>query len=64
MKLFRSYLTDRLQCTTFNASLSEKLPVKTGVPQGSIFLAARADMTLKMMAHKKASTIKIKIKYS
>ncbi len=27
MKLFRSYLTGRLQCTKFKGSLSEKLPI-------------------------------------
>ncbi len=35
-KLFRSYLTDRLQCTKFKGSLSEKLLIKMGVPQPSI----------------------------
>jgi ribonuclease P/MRP protein subunit RPP40 len=36
MKFFSSYLTDRNQCTTFKGKLSEKLPITTGVPQGSI----------------------------
>lgn len=30
------YLRDRQQCTNFNGCISNKLPVKTGVPQGSI----------------------------
>ncbi len=33
---FRSYLTDRQQFVYMNGSRSEKGPVRTGVPQGSI----------------------------
>ena len=32
----RSYLTGRSQCVVINGTLSKKLPVSTGVPQGSI----------------------------
>ena len=33
---FQSYLTDRYQCTRVGTSVSDPLPVKHGVPQGSI----------------------------
>ena len=33
---FSSYLKGRTQCTIFKGKTSEKLPIKTGVPQGSI----------------------------
>ena len=33
---FRSYLSDRYQCTTINGSLSDPKILKCGVPQGSI----------------------------
>ncbi len=33
---FRSYLTDRQQFVYMNGSRSEKVPVRTGVPQGSM----------------------------
>jgi len=33
---FRSYLTDREQCTEFGSIISPKLPIVCGVPQGSI----------------------------
>ncbi len=33
---FRAYLTDRQQFVYMNGSRSEKGPVRTGVPQGSI----------------------------
>ncbi len=36
IKWFKSYLLDRNQCTSFKGKVSEKLPIKTGVPQGSI----------------------------
>jgi hypothetical protein len=36
IKWFNSYLKGRTQCTYYNGKLSEKLPIKTGVPQGSI----------------------------
>ena len=36
LKWFRSYLTGRLQRVLFNGVVSDALPVKTGVPQGSI----------------------------
>ena len=36
MKWFTSYLSDRRQLTSFKGSLSDILPVLTGVPQGSI----------------------------
>ncbi len=36
MKWFTSYLTDRKQCTKFKGHTSEYLPIKVGVPQGSI----------------------------
>ena len=35
-KFFRSYLTDRQQCVTINNTLSNLVPVSSGVPQGSI----------------------------
>jgi sarcosine oxidase/L-pipecolate oxidase len=33
---FRSYLSERYQAVRINSTLSEKLPVVSGVPQGSI----------------------------
>ena len=33
---FRSYLTDREQCTEFGSTISPKLPIVCGVPQGLI----------------------------
>ena len=33
---FSSYLKGRMQCTVFRGKVSEKLSIKTGVPQGSI----------------------------
>ncbi len=36
IKLFKSYLLIRNQCTSFKGKVSEKLPIETGVPQGSI----------------------------
>ncbi len=36
IKWFKSYLLDRNQCTSFKGKVSEKLPIETGVPQGSI----------------------------
>ncbi len=36
IKWFKSYLLDRNQCTSFKGNVSEKLPIETGVPQGSI----------------------------
>ncbi len=36
IKWFKSYLLDRNQCTNFKGKISEKLPIETGVPQGSI----------------------------
>ena len=35
-KWFRSYLTSRMHCVTINGSISDQLPVISGVPQGSI----------------------------
>ena len=35
-KWFESYLTSRFQCVAINGSLSDLLPVVSGVPQGSI----------------------------
>ncbi len=32
----KSYLLDRNQCISFKENVSEKLPIETGVPQGSI----------------------------
>jgi retron-type reverse transcriptase len=36
IKWFSSYLKGRSQCTVFKGKLSDKLPINTGVPQGSI----------------------------
>ncbi len=36
IKWFKSYLLDRNQCTSFKGKVSEKLPIATRVPQGSI----------------------------
>ena len=36
LNLFRSYLSDRFQCTQYKSSLSSQLPITFGVPQGSI----------------------------
>ena len=36
LKLLTNYLTGRTQCVTMNGSLSDYLPLKNGVPQGSI----------------------------
>ena len=36
--LLRSYLSDRHQCVSVNNSVSDLLPVSSGVPQGSILL--------------------------
>ena len=36
MTWFKSYLFERNQCTTFKGNISDKLPITTGVPQGSI----------------------------
>ncbi len=36
IRLFTSYLKDRSQCTFFKCKSSAELPIKTGVPQGSI----------------------------
>ena len=33
---FKSYLTDRCQCVKLNDMVSDVLPIKYGVPQGSI----------------------------
>ncbi len=33
---FTSYIKGRSQCTIYNSKLSDTLPIKTGVPQGSI----------------------------
>ena len=35
-KWFHSYLTNRYQVVSYNGHLSEPLPIKSGVPQGSI----------------------------
>ncbi len=34
---FTSYIKDRSQCTIYKGKLSDTLPIKTGVHQGSIF---------------------------
>ena len=34
--LFRSYLSNRKQCTNINSILSELISIELGVPQGSI----------------------------
>lgn len=36
LQWFRSYITDRKQCTYCGNELSDELPVTHGVPQGSI----------------------------
>ena len=36
LKWFKSYLSDRKQCTDFMGTMSPELDVKLGVPQGSI----------------------------
>ena len=36
LKLFRSYLTDRLQAVKINDAVSSFMPVTSGVPQGSV----------------------------
>ena len=36
IKWISSYLSDRSQCVSINGALSNFLPVKDGVPQGSI----------------------------
>ena len=36
LQWFRSYLSDRQQVVRINSTLSESLPLSTGVPQGSI----------------------------
>ncbi len=36
IKWFTSYLYARNQCTSFKGKLSDKLSIKTGVPQGAI----------------------------
>ena len=36
LQWFRSYLSDRLQVVRINSTLSESLPLSSGVPQGSI----------------------------
>ena len=36
LQWFKSYLTNRYQYVDFNGTLSSKLPLTTGVPQGSI----------------------------
>ncbi len=33
---FTSYIKRRSQCTIYKGTLSDTLPIKTGVPQGSI----------------------------
>ena len=35
-KLLQSYLSERLQYVEFERQISDKLPITTGVPQGSI----------------------------
>ena len=36
LKLFKTYLTERIQYTAINNDISEALPIIIGVPQGSV----------------------------
>ena len=36
LNLFNAYLTNRSQCVKINQSISSRLPVTSGVPQGSV----------------------------